>query len=122
VQPIEHVTNMYKQPKLYSCTRRIHIRFSVSRVARFSNGITVTQPFRADHRTRIDRTECWHKGFMDQMEGMVDAFMQWSSEVGKRGLHAEVPEPNKECVQGFRCVDVVDAYRKFFFPLPSNTY
>src|SRR6266550_9587718 len=33
---------MYKQPSLYSCTRRIHIRFSVSRVARFSNGITVT--------------------------------------------------------------------------------
>src|SRR6266550_3237509 len=33
---------MYKQPKLYSCTRRIHIRFSVSRVARSSNGITVT--------------------------------------------------------------------------------
>src|SRR6266576_2179474 len=34
---------MYKQPKLYSCTRRIHIRFSVSRVVRSSNGITVTQ-------------------------------------------------------------------------------
>src|SRR6266576_157861 len=33
---------MYKQPSLYSCTRRIHIRFSVSRVARSSNGITVT--------------------------------------------------------------------------------
>src|SRR6266576_2080086 len=42
MQPIEHVTNMYKQPSLYSCTRRIHIQFSVSRVARSSNGITVT--------------------------------------------------------------------------------
>jgi hypothetical protein len=59
---------------------------------------------------------------MNQMEGMVDAFMQWSSEVGKHGLHAEVPESNEEHVQGFRRVDVVDAYRKFFSPLPSNTY
>src|SRR6266550_803564 len=42
MQPIEHVTNMYKQPKLYSCTRRIYIRFSVSRVARSSNGTPVT--------------------------------------------------------------------------------
>src|SRR6266550_2502693 len=42
MQPLEHVTNMYKATKLYSYTRRIYIRFSVLRVARSSNGTPVT--------------------------------------------------------------------------------
>src|SRR6266550_8614596 len=42
MQPLEHVTNMYKQTKLYSYTRRIYIRFSVLRVARSSNGTPIT--------------------------------------------------------------------------------
>lgn len=51
------------------------------------------------------------------MDGIVDSFMHWSSEVGKHGLQADVPKHREERVQGFRRVDVVDAFRKFSFSI-----
>ena len=51
------------------------------------------------------------------MDGIVDSFMHWSSEVGKHGLQVDVPNHREEQVQGFWRVDIVDVFRKSSFSI-----
>jgi hypothetical protein len=45
----------------------------------------------------------------------VDSYLEWSAQVGQHGLHVDLPEPSVERVQGFRHIEVMDAFRMFLF-------
>src|SRR6266576_6878012 len=74
---------MYKQPSLYSCTRRIHIRFSVSRVARSSNGKSVTgghccspPPFQSPPLLNSSEVKLWNQ--KTEVYSPVDHGLLWA--------------------------------------------
>ncbi|KAF8341848.1 hypothetical protein F5887DRAFT_887753 [Amanita rubescens] len=74
--------------------------------------------FSKDHRTCTDRTERWTNGFKAQIEGIVDCYLEWSTQVGLHGLHVDLPEPSAEQIQGFQHLEVMDAYRTYKVSVP----
>ncbi|KAJ7113062.1 hypothetical protein C8R44DRAFT_741400 [Mycena epipterygia] len=67
---------------------------------------------RRDHRTRTNRTQVLVDAFAVQMEGMADAYLEWSLTTADSGLASLYMHPEDAVVQEMHHVYVVDLFCK----------
>ncbi|RDB20084.1 hypothetical protein Hypma_012873 [Hypsizygus marmoreus] len=73
---------------------------------------------RMDTRTRHNRVLLRNQGFTSQLEGMVDAYLNWCEAIGVSGKGVAAPLPTESVVQGSYLVQVVDVYETYQASVP----